>query len=192
MLTTGRRALLIAGTFAAIALAGLVSLPRAEAAETVVLKYGLFRGSVPVQDLTKFAETGETSGRLRRYLRLANQEPEQFRQYLTESANLDAKTLDLLLNSPAGDVLLNEFSEYIYIPNSRDDQDALKTALTSSVETDGQLDLIEVLQNYPRKKVYINVNHVISTYRQFASIQERFGGILNGQLEQIFRAIDLP
>jgi hypothetical protein len=192
MLTTGRRALLIAETFAAIVLAGLVSIPRAEAAETVVLKYGLFRGSVPVQDLTKLAETGEPSGRLRRYLRLANQEPEQFRQYLTESANLDAKTLDLLLNSPAGDVLLNEFSEYIYIPNSRDDQDALKTALTSSVETDGQLDLIEVLQNYPRKKVYINVNHVISTYRQLASIQERFGGILNGQLEQIFRAIDLP
>jgi Alpha/beta hydrolase of unknown function (DUF1400) len=190
MRTIGQR-ILLAGIGLGIGVLGLVAVPRAEAAETVVLRYGLFRGSVDVDDLEELVETGEASGRLRRYLRLADQEPAQFRQYLTEEATASSRTLNLLLGSPAGDVLLNEFSEYIYIPNSRDDQEALRTALTTSVEDDSKLSLLELLQNYPREKVHINMRRAVSTYRQFASIQERFEGILNGRFEEVLEEINL-
>jgi hypothetical protein len=161
----------------------------AQAAETVVLKYGIFRGSIPVQDLTTFAETGEASKRLSRYLRLAKQDPDQFRHYLTDDVSTDSKTLNLLLSSPAGDVLLNQFSEYIYLPDSRDDQQMLRSALETSAANDGKLNLVEILQNYPNEKVYINVRRVISTSRQFAAIQQRFGGVVNSGLD-ILRQIE--
>lgn len=180
-----------------LALTGLVTLGTVitialptPAAETVVLRYGIFRGSLPVSDLNEFVETGETSRRLRRYLRLADLEEEQFRQILTEEVSTSPRTLKLLLGSPAGDVLLQEVSEYLYVPNRRDDQDKLRTALTTSA-ADSQISLIEVLQNYPSDRVYINVNRVVSTYQQFASIQERFGGILNGRLGEIIEGLGL-
>lgn len=191
MQTIGQR-LLLAGIGIAIGAIGLAAAPSVQAAQTVVLRYGIFTGSVPVQDLKEFAETGETSRRLRRYLRLGGQEPEQFRQYLTEEATANKRTLELLLSSPAGDVLLDEFSEYMYIPNSNDDQEALQTALTTSVEDDNKISLVELLQNYPREKVHINVRRAVSTYRQFASIQERFEGVLNGRFEEVLEEIDLP
>lgn len=191
MQTLGQRILLAIGLGVAIGAVGSAVAPSAKAAETVVLRYGLFSGSIPVEDLTEFAETGETSGRLRRYLRLGGQDPEQFRQYLTEEATANSRTLNFLLDSPAGEVLLNEFSEYMYIPNSRDDQEALQTALTTSVEDDSKISLLELLQNYPREKVHVNVRRAVSTYRQFASIQERFEGVLNGRFEEVLEEIDL-
>jgi hypothetical protein len=169
----------------------LTLAPSVQAAETVVLRYGIFRRSLPVADLTNLVETGETSSKLRRYLRLADLEPEQFRQTLSEGVTTNPNTLKLLLRSPAGDVLLDEFSEYMYVPNRRDDQELLRSALAASAEDNDQISLIEVLQNYPSDKVYINVNRVVSTYRQFASIQERFGEVLDGGLGEVLEGLGL-
>jgi hypothetical protein len=175
-----------------VAVGATVTLvPSGQAAETVVLRYGIFRRSLPVADLTNFVETGETSGRLRRYLRLADLEPEQFRQTLSEGITANPNSLKLLLESPAGDVLLGEVGEYMYVPNRRDDHEILRSALTASAEDDDQISLIEVLENYPSEKVYINVNKVVSTYQQFASIQERFSGVLNGRLSEILEGLGL-
>lgn len=141
----------------------------AKAAETVVLRYGIFRGSVPVADLNEFAETGEATGRIRRYLRLADQEPQQFQQILTETATVSPNRLDFFLASPAGDLVLDELSRYIYAPDS-DSRKDLRSAITASA-VDQQLSLLEVLQNYPTEKVHINVRRAISTYQRFAQVQ---------------------
>lgn len=180
-----------ASVFATAIAVELALTPAVKAAETVVLRYGIFRGSVPVQDLTDFAETGETSGRLRRYLRLSKQEPEDLRQFLTKEVKTEPKTLDRLLNSPAGEVILNQFSDYVYTTSTRDDEGAIRTALTRSAEDDSQLSFIEVLQDYPAEEVHINVRRVISTYNRFASIQERISGVLEGGLDEVLQEIDL-
>ncbi|MFM7424807.1 MAG: alpha/beta hydrolase [Elainella sp.] len=154
----------------ALILSGLIGLAtRAEAAETVVLRYGIFRGSVPVADLNQFAETGEAKGRIRRYLRLADQQPEQFQRILTETAATNPKRLELFLASPAGDLVLDELGRYIYAPDS-DNRQNLRTAIAASA-VDQQLSLLEVLQNYPTEKVHINVRRAVSTYQRFAQVQ---------------------
>lgn len=162
----------------------------AEAAETVVLRYGIFRGSVPVSDLEKFAETGEARGKLKRYLNLANQEPEQFRQILTDEAAIDPGRLDFFLGSPAGDLLMDELSGYIYT-SRRNDPEALRTAIATSAD-DRRVSFLEVLQNYPTEKVYINVRKAISTYQEFAKIQEDISPVLEGGLGEILREINIP
>lgn len=169
--------------------AAVAMTPSAQAAQEVVLRYGIFRGSVPVHDLSKFAETGETSSTLRRYLRMSKQEPDRFRQFLTEDVTTDAGTLERLLNSSAGDVILNELSEYMYTTSRQDDREALRTALTTSAEDDNRLSFIELLEDYPADKIYINVRRVISTYREFASIQQRVGGLLEGRFDEILKDI---
>lgn len=168
----------------------LVTATPGQAAERVVLRYGIFRGSIPVADLNEFAETGETSRTLRRYLRLAKEEPEQFRQVLTAEAPADSRNLDRLLDSPAGDVLLDEFSRYLYTPE-QDDREALRTAFKVAAEDDQKISFLELLQDYPAKEAHINVRRAISTYQQIASIQSRVEGVLGGQLDEVLQKIDL-
>jgi Alpha/beta hydrolase of unknown function (DUF1400) len=168
----------------------LVTAAPVRAAETVVLRYGIFRGSVPVADLTEFAETGETSRQLRRYLRLADQEPEEFRQILTETVATDARNFDRLITSPAGDALLNELSDYLYSPR-QDDQEALKTALTTSAEDDNQISLLEVLQNYPTEAVHVNVRRAIATYERFAAVQQRVDRVLDSGVGDLLQDLNI-
>jgi Alpha/beta hydrolase of unknown function (DUF1400) len=161
----------------------------ASAAETVVLRYGIFRGSLPTADLAEFAETGNQSDRLKRYLRLADQEPADLQRILNNQISTEPRGFNLLMSSPAGDALLGELSRYIY--NSKDDDKAaLRTAINSSAEADQQISLIDILQNYPTENVYINVKRAVSTYQQIASIQSKVDGVLGGGLDQILREIN--
>lgn len=189
MLNFGQRLTQFVSIAAGISLM-LSIAPTAQAAETVVLRYGIFRGSIPMADLNKFAETGETSRRLRSYLKRANQEPEQFRQFLTKNVTTTPRTFDQVLDSPAGDVLLDELSEYIYSPERRDDRATLKSALMLAANNDNQLSFVELLDQYPTEEVHINVRRVISTYNRFAAIQERVGGVLEGDLGEILREVN--
>lgn len=189
----GQRFTLLTGVATTIA-AGfsfvLLMTPSAEAADTVVLRYGIFRGSIPMADLNEFAETGEASSRLRRYLNRANQEPEQFREFLTRNVATNPQRLDQVLESPAGDVILNELSEYIYSPERRDDEATLEAALTLAATDDNQVSFVELLDQYPTEEVHINVRRVVATYRRFAAIQERVGGVLEGDLGEILQEVN--
>jgi hypothetical protein len=75
-----RRSLLLS-----IIAAFFLSNGSAFAAESVLLKYRIFRESLSVKELTNYAQTGELSTPLRINLALAKQDPKLIRQYLTES-----------------------------------------------------------------------------------------------------------
>lgn len=161
----------------------------ARAAETVVLRYGIFRGSLPMADLTEFAETGAESAKLKRYLRLSNQEPARLQGILNRQIAAEPRSLELILSSPAGDALLDELSRYIYSAEA-DDKTALRTAIERSAADNRQLSLVELLQNYPTDKVDINVRRAVATYEKIAKFQSQFGGLLGTGLDQILREIE--
>jgi hypothetical protein len=184
--TLRRGALLLS---VAALLATMIPAP-ASAAETVLLRYGIFWGSLPMSDLTAFAETGAESPRLKRYLRMSNQEPAKLQEILNRPIKTEPRSLDLILSSPAGDALLDELSRYIR--NSEDDDKAaLRTAIERSAADDQKLSLLELLQNYPTEEVDINVRRAVATYQKIASIQSQVGGVLgDGLLEQIMREVE--
>ncbi|KAB8332822.1 alpha/beta hydrolase [Scytonema tolypothrichoides VB-61278] len=64
------------------------------AAEKIVFKYGIFRESVSVEKLTKFAETGEVSPMLNLLLNQARQDPQTVRNVLTKEVNASPVVLD--------------------------------------------------------------------------------------------------
>ncbi|PIG93530.1 alpha/beta hydrolase [Gloeocapsopsis sp. IPPAS B-1203] len=157
---------------------GIFEIPVANAAERVVLRYRIFRQSVSVAELSRFAETGELSRSLRSNLARAGQDPATVRRYLTEPVTVNPIFLDRLLNSPVGNALLDEISQVIYTPSRRADRQALRAALVLSAR-DGQVSLIEVLQNYPTREVQVDGDRLEVAYRQLRRLSGNIQDILN-------------
>jgi hypothetical protein len=150
----------------------LLLAPKTQAAEEVVFRYGIFRQRLAVPELTNFAETGETSRVLSRYLKKANGDPESIRHVLTQPIDINRNLLDRALNNPAADQLLDELGKMIQTPNDNGNREALRTALLRSAEQDNQVTLLEVIQNYPTDEIHLDVKRAIKTYNQLAEYQE--------------------
>jgi hypothetical protein len=148
------------------------------AAESVVLKYRIFRESVSVQELSTFAQTGKLSTSLRVNLALARQNPEAIRQYLTEPVKINPVILDKVLNSRIGNVILDQLTQVIHTRSRQADKQALRAALVVSASKDRQITLIELIENYPRNEVEVEGDRLESAYRQLRRLQ--------GNLQDIF------
>ncbi|MEH2152401.1 alpha/beta hydrolase [Nostoc sp.] len=141
------------------------------AAERVVLKYGIFRESLSVEELSTFAQTGELSGLLKVNLALARQDPKAIRQYLTKPVKVNPVFLDKVLNSQIGNIILDQISQVTYTPSRTADRQALRAALVLSASQDGQVSLIEIIKNYPTNEVEVDGNRLESAYRQLRRLQ---------------------
>jgi hypothetical protein len=156
----------------------LLSTP-AFAAERVVLNYGIFRESLSVEELSTFAQTGELSRSLRVNFALARQDPKAIRQYLTEPVKVNLLFLDRVLNSSIGNIILDQISQVIYTPSRRADRQALRAALVLSASQDGQVSVIEIIENYPTNEVEVDGKRLESAYRQLRRLQTSVQDLLN-------------
>jgi Alpha/beta hydrolase of unknown function (DUF1400) len=179
--------LLQIGLWGAISTAIALALPHpaALAAENVVLRYGIFERSVSVADLTNFAETGKRSRDLRAYIRASKQDPAKIRQTLTDKVDVNVTTVDRILNSPVGDVALNQLSQYIYTSSRTADKEALRAAIVLSASEDNNISIMEIVQNYPTQEMYLDGERLSETYAQISVLRggldnliERIRGIL--------------
>ncbi|MBW4568878.1 MAG: alpha/beta hydrolase [Tolypothrix carrinoi HA7290-LM1] len=148
------------------------------AAESVVLKYRIFRESVSVEELSTFAQTGKLSTSLRVNLALARQNPQAIRQYLTEPVKINPVILDKVLNSRIGNVILDQLTQVIHTRSRQADKQALRPALVVSASKDRQITLIEVIQNYPTPEVEVEGDRLESAYRQLRRLQENLPDFL--------------
>ncbi|MCA1992949.1 MAG: alpha/beta hydrolase, partial [Coleofasciculus sp. S288] len=117
---------------------------RADAAESVVLKYRFLRETVSVRELRTFADTGQLSRKLQVYLKLAGREPAQLRSALTKEVKVNSVFLYRVLNTPVGEGMLDQVSQIVHTPSNRANRESLRSAFVSSALSDGQITLIEV------------------------------------------------
>jgi hypothetical protein len=181
----------------AIVLASLLAIaPQAHAAEEIVFRYGILRQRLSVVELAKFAETGEQSPVLSRYLRRTNSDPEEVRRILTQSVDVSSGTLDRGLNNVLGNMLLDELGKMIQTPNDEGNREALRDALIASASTDNKLTILEVLQNYPAEEIHLDVKRAIRTYNRLAQFQKPAQNAIEriGPLREVLkeRGINLP
>ena len=158
----------------------LLHSSQAIAAEQVILKYRIFRESIPVKDLTALAQTGETSLKLRAYLALARQDPQQVRKTLTQEVKVSPILLDRVLNSRVGDVVLDQVSQAIHTPSKQADRQAMRSALVLSAQGDSKINLIEVIQNYPTQEVEVEGDRLEAVARQLVRLGSRLQNLLGG------------
>jgi len=155
-----------------------LSSSSALAAQKVVLKYRIFRQSISVEELSTFAQTGELSSSLRVNLALARQDPQLIRRYLTEQVTVDPVLLDRVLNSPVGNIILDEISQSIHTPSRRADRQALRAALVLSAARDRNISLIEVIENYPAAAVEVDGDRLERAYRQLRQLERGLPDVL--------------
>lgn len=183
-LTRGKmfnKKLLKFGVWGALSTAIALYLPHLEAiaAEQVILKYNVFERSIPVEDLTTFAETGKLSRDLKAYMRASKQDPEEVRKTLTDKVDVNVVTLDRVLNSVVGDVALDQLSQHIYTSSRRADKQAMRAALVLSASEDNNISIIEIAQNYPTQDVYIDGDRLLETYAQISLLRGSVDSILD-------------
>ncbi|MGA7934228.1 MAG: alpha/beta hydrolase [Kovacikia sp.] len=148
------------------------------AAERVVLKYGIFQQSVPVADLTTFAQTGEMTSSLEGY-KIADQESQKVRNALTKEVKMDVLLLDRGLNNPLGEALLDTLGEAIHTPTGDANRQALRAALVLAASNDGKVSLLEIIQKYPTKDVYVEGDRVIDAYNRLSKFDSQIRKILD-------------
>ncbi|MDJ1169932.1 alpha/beta hydrolase [Roseofilum sp. BLCC_M154] len=143
----------------------LISLP-SWSAERIVFKYSVFRRSLSVAELTTFADTGEMTPALKRNLQTLGQNPEELRTLLTAPITIDILFLDRVLNSTIGRKILDRVAEIVHTPSQSSNTQALRAALILSASNDGEITLLETLQNYPTPDVEVEGERLIEAYEQ--------------------------
>lgn len=100
------------------------------------------------------------------------------RFYLIEPVKVNPVFLDRVLNSRIGNVILDEVSQVIHTPSGRADRQALRAALVLSASRDGEIMLVEIIQNYPTPEVKVEGERLESAFR----LLRRLGGRLEDPL----------
>ena len=173
-----------------LSIVGFLTGSGAIAAERVILSYRVFEANLSVSELTDLAETGTVSPGLRAHLRLANRDPEEIRETLNQEATVNPQFLDRALNSSPGEVALDRLGEAIHTPSRRANRQALRAALVMSAQDDGQVSLIEVIQNYPTEEVHVDGDRLVAAYNQIQNLQNSQEQIQN-QIENLLDRINL-
>lgn len=158
------------GLAVVLGIGGLFS-GRAIAAEEIVLRYGVFERVVAVSDLSKLAETGETTSQLRSYFDSANVTAEEVQELLTNDIAVSGVSLDRILDNPIGDLVLDEVSKSIYPESGSAGRQAMRAALVLSAVDDDRITIIEVLENYPTSRVVLDTERLAETYADFQEIE---------------------
>jgi hypothetical protein len=174
----------------------LMQIPAAEAAEKVVVRYGILRQSLSVAELTNFAEKGETSRKVERYLEMTKSDPTEIRQILTKPIDISNSTVSTALNNPLGDRMLDELGRMIQTPDNKGNRDALRTAMIQSTAKDNKVSILEIIQNYPADEIHLDAKRIIKTYNTLAKFQKPIEGVLNnmGPIRDLLQkqGINLP
>ncbi|NJO77460.1 MAG: alpha/beta hydrolase [Cyanobacteria bacterium RM1_2_2] len=153
--------------------------PASKAAEKLVVTYGPFSATLQVEDLETLVHTDQVPGALRFYLNLASLDPNLLRSVLSMQLGASINFMQGMLESESGEQLLAQMSEVIHLPPDRPDIQMLKSSnrtYSSPTETnnitalrealirsadDRQVIVLEVLQNYPTERVYLNAGKLI-------------------------------
>jgi predicted dienelactone hydrolase len=155
-----------AGVFCAVALTPFfVVNTSAQAADTVVIRYGPLEESVSLEELKKSTETGKLPASLGTYTKRMTEEQ---RRFLVEGLKIripiNVITLDRLINTQIGTTILSDVSTAI----SRQDQaglQAMKGGLVLGANSPQGLSILSFIAAYPSQRLEINLPQAITVAR---------------------------
>jgi thioredoxin reductase len=72
--------------------------------------------------------------------------------------------------------MLDQVSDVVHTPTNRANRESLRGALVSSALPDGQITLIETLENYPTPEVHVEGERLVEVAQKFRDL---FGRLPN-------------
>ena len=148
----GQKAIALCGASLAMSL----SPSLVNAAEEVIFTHGGFTQSVPLEELQAFADTGEVSSSINTLLDHGDQNPFVMRWILRQEFPANTKLISDLFNTPPGEYVLSQTGNVVSSKSERANVEALRGALVASASDNDLVSLMELLENYPTKDVYVN------------------------------------
>jgi hypothetical protein len=143
--------------------------------KTLVFRFGAFGRSISMRDLTYFAETGKLPAGWRFFFNLAGVDAKTVRTALNQKVSVSLKFLDQTLNNLLGEFLLYQVGQIIQTPSNTANIQALRSASILSVAEDNHLSMLEVLQQYPTRQVYVNGLRLARLGRNVSRFQAQGG-----------------
>ncbi|MEH2301096.1 MAG: alpha/beta hydrolase [Nostoc sp.] len=147
----------VAGFFSAIVLTQFGANTSAIAADTVVVRLGLFTESISLTELQKAAKTGELSGSLQPYVKkLSEQQRRFFLGALGMNVPMSVVTVNKLVNTQIGTTILNDFATALARKDKAGVQ-ALRAGLVLGSTAPQGLSILSFIAAYPSKRLEINL-----------------------------------
>ncbi|MEA5601732.1 alpha/beta hydrolase [Nostoc sp. UHCC 0252] len=147
----------VAGFVGAIALTQFGVNSSAIAADTVVIRLGLFTESISLAELQKAAKTGELPESLQPYAkRLSEQQRRFFLGALGMNIPMNVVTINRLVNTQIGTTILNDFATAL----AREDKagvQALRAGLVLGSTAPQGLSILSFIAAYPSKRLEIDL-----------------------------------
>ncbi|MFN6464266.1 MAG: alpha/beta hydrolase [Nostoc sp. DedVER02] len=147
----------VAGFLGAVALTQFAVNSSAIAADTVVIRLGLFTESVSLAELQKAAKTGELPGSLQPYAKgLSEQQRRFFLGALGMNIPMNVVTINRLVNTQIGTTILNDFATALARKDKAGVQ-ALRAGLVLGSTAPQGLSILSFIAAYPSKRLEINL-----------------------------------
>lgn len=160
---SGKSLKLIAGFFTALTLTQFFGCnTSAKAADTVVVRYGLFAESIPLADLQTAAKTGEFPSSLDLFTkRLSEEQRRALLGMLRMRVPLNVVTLSRLLNTQIGTTILNDLSTAV-VRKDQAGAKALRAGLVLGSNSPQGLSVLSFIAAYPSQRLEINLPQALS------------------------------
>ncbi|NMF85561.1 alpha/beta hydrolase [Nodosilinea sp. P-1105] len=137
-----------------------------QAADRLIVSYGILERSIAVADLELFAQTGRLTPQLRaynRHLQLSQEQLEQLQQVLSTPVDLSPVAVSQFLYTEQGKLLLKQLTRVMQTPARQAGFSALRGALIlAAASGEGEFTLLDVLRHYPTEAIRINVAEGLS------------------------------
>ncbi len=147
----------VAGFLGAIVLTQFGTNASVMAADTVVLRLGLFTESISLIELQKAAKTGELPGSLQPYAKgLSEEQRRFFLGALGMNIPMNVVTINRLINTQIGTTILNDFATALARKDKAGVQ-ALRAGLILGSTAPQGLSILSFIAAYPSKRLEIDL-----------------------------------
>ncbi|MCC5660729.1 alpha/beta hydrolase [Nostoc sp. XA010] len=147
----------VAGFFSAIALTQFGANTPAIAADTVVVRFGLFTETISLAELQKAAKTGELPESLQPYAkRLSEEQRRFFLGALGMNIPMNVVTVNRLVNTQIGTTILSDFATALARKDKAGVQ-ALRAGLVLGSTAPQGLSILSFIAAYPSKRLEIDL-----------------------------------
>ncbi|AFY31631.1 alpha/beta hydrolase [Calothrix sp. PCC 7507] len=169
---------LITGMFCALALTQFCGKhTSAQAADTVVVRFGPFADYIPVSDLQTAAETGKFPESLDLYTnKLSESQRSFFLGMLRTRIPLNVVTVSRLLNTQIGTTILSDLSTALVRKDDAGTQ-ALRASFVLGSSKPGGLSILNFIASYPSQRLEINLPQAFTVAKTLNSgfwVTQRF------------------
>lgn len=150
----------------------------ARSAQNLSLVYGPFQRSVPMSEVSSFAETGQATGRLQALLRLVpKNEQEELLKALRLKLPIGVVQVNKLLNSPIGKQVVDKVSPVI-LRRDKAGSFAISGALLTAAASKDGLGLLSFLEFYPAETIEVDLRGISKLFNETEGLGALLGGAL--------------